>query len=225
MRLLLSMFFVLCACSINAQQTIQGNLFLGEFNSLTSGWGNLLHFRGTEYNTDDIWMGRYYVSSGKTDLRILIGDDNDNGDRFVLGNTLWNGQSYVWRDWFVVTNKGFVGIGGISYPQNALEVNGTIRAKEVRVETGWADFVFEPDYNLPSLKDVESHIKAHKHLPGIPTEAEVKKNGASLGEMNVKLLQKVEELTLYMIQQNKDMIQQSKEIESLKKEVQQLRGN
>lgn len=62
----------------------------------------------------------------------------------------------------------------------------------------------------------ESHIKTHKHLPGIPTEAEVKKNGANLGEMNVKLLQKIEELTLYMIKQNK-------EIETLKLEVQKLK--
>lgn len=118
-----------------------------------------------------------------------------------------------------VTFKWNTGIGiGTNNPQYKLDVNGTIRAKEVKVETGWADFVFAPDYQLPTLSEVEAHIKEHKHLPGIPTEAEVKENGTNLGEMNVKLLQKVEELTLYMIQQNK-------EIESLKKEVQQLRGN
>lgn len=215
-KLLFAVLFILCVCSISAQQTIQGGLYLGDFNSVKSGWGNLLHFRGTDYNTDDIWMGRYYVAKEKTDLRILIGDDDSNDDRFVIGNTHWNVPG-VWREWFVVTNKGRVGIGGVSYPDHALEVNGTIRAKEIKVETGWADFVFAPDYQLPTLGEVEAHIKEHKHLPGIPTEAEVKKDGANLGEMNVKLLQKVEELTLYMIQQNK-------EIDSLKKEVQQLRG-
>lgn len=216
-KFLLTVFFVLCVCSISAQKVINEDLYLGENNSITSGWGKKLFFRGTDYNQyDELYMGRYYVSLGKTDLRVTIGDDSGNDDRFVVGN-YFSDNVNVWRDLFVVTNKGWVGIGGVSYPQNALEVNGTIRAKEIKVETGWADFVFAPDYNLPSLREVESHIKEHRHLPGIPTEAEVKKNGANLGEMNVKLLQKVEELTLYMIQQNK-------EIESLKSEVQQLRG-
>lgn len=213
-KLLLTLFFVLCIGSISAQQTIQGNLILGQFNSVTSGWGNQLDFRGTSFETDEIYMGRYAMGSGKTDLRISLGDDWTGDDRFVIGNTHWDNNK--WHEWFVVSNNGRVGIGGVSNPQNALEVNGTIRAKEIKVETGWADFVFAPDYQLPTLGEVEAHIKEHKHLPGIPTEAEVKKDGANLGEMNVKLLQKVEELTLYMIQQNK-------EIESLKKEVQQLR--
>lgn len=118
-----------------------------------------------------------------------------------------------------ITFKWNTGIGiGTNNPQYKLDVNGTIRAKEVKVETGWADFVFSPDYSLPALSEVEAHIKEHKHLPGIPTEAEVKKNGANLGEMNVMLLQKVEELTLYMIQQHK-------EIEALKTEIQTLKGN
>lgn len=212
-KFLLTVFFVLCVCSINAQETIQGDLYLGSFNS-NIGWGNKLYFRGTTTADDEIYMGRYYVAANKTDLRISISDDWDGDDRFVIGNNHWDTKK--WHEWFVVSNNGKVGIG-VSNPSNALEVNGTIRAKEIKVETGWADFVFAPDYNLPSLREVESHIKEHRHLPGIPTEAEVKKNGANLGEMNVKLLQKVEELTLYMIQQNK-------EIESLKSEVQQLRG-
>lgn len=84
------------------------------------------------------------------------------------------------------------------------------------METGWADFVFADDYQLPSLGDVETCIKTQGHLPGIPTEAEVKKNGTNLGEMNVKLLQKIEELTLYMIQQSKEINRLSKEIDCLK---------
>lgn len=118
-------FFVMCVCSLSAQQTISGNLFLGEFNSVASGWGNALHFRGTAYNSDDIWMGRYAVANQKTDFRVYIGDDQDNDDRFVICNKTWNNPN-VWREWFVVTNKGRVGIGGVSYPQYELEVNGTI---------------------------------------------------------------------------------------------------
>ena len=80
-----------------------------------------------------------------------------------------------------------------------LAVNGTIRAKEIIVDTGWSDFVFQNGYSLPSLSEVEKFISANKHLPGIPTEAEVKKDGITLGNISSKLLQKIEELTLYVI--------------------------
>ncbi|MEN9918763.1 MAG: hypothetical protein RL662_1199 [Bacteroidota bacterium] len=85
-----------------------------------------------------------------------------------------------------------------------MEVAGTVRAKEVKVEaTGWADYVFDADYKLPKLEEVEAHIKEHKHLPEIPSQAQVQENGVDLLQMQVKLLQKIEELTLYSIEQNK----------------------
>jgi len=106
---------------------------------------------------------------------------------------------------------GNVGIGTLT-PKNKLDVNGTIHSKEVKVDmTGWSDFVFKKEYSLPTLTEVENHIKEKGHLENIPSEEEVLKNGINLGEMNVKLLQKIEELTLYSIQQ-------SKEIEILKEE-------
>lgn len=111
---------------------------------------------------------------------------------------------------------GNVGVG-VAQPTSKLDVNGTIRAKEVKIEaTGWADFVFSPDYQLKPLSEVENHIKAHKHLPDIPSETEVKENGISVGEMQTKLLQKIEELTLYVIEQDKKIAEQQKEIDNLK---------
>ena len=80
----------------------------------------------------------------------------------------------------------------------------------------WSDFVFRKEYNLPTLQEVEKHIAEKGHLENIPTEKEVLENGINLGEMNAKLLQKIEELTLYSIQQNKKIDEQAKEIESLK---------
>ncbi|SEO96928.1 hypothetical protein SAMN05444671_3850 [Flavobacterium sp. CF108] len=102
-------------------------------------------------------------------------------------------------------NLGNVGIG-INSPQNKLDVNGTIHAKEVKVDvTGWPDYVFKNNYNLPTLEEVEKHIKEKGHLENIPNEEEALENGISLGEMNAKLLQKIEELTLYIIKQNKEI--------------------
>ncbi|RPH31508.1 MAG: hypothetical protein EHM93_13400 [Bacteroidales bacterium] len=114
-------------------------------------------------------------------------------------------------------NTGNVGIGTTN-PTAKLAVNGNIKAKEVNVTLdGWADFVFHPTYKLRTLGEVEQFIKANSHLPEIPTAAEVKENGVSLGEMNAKLLQKVEELTLYMIEQQKIIEKQNLRIEKLEK--------
>jgi hypothetical protein len=112
--------------------------------------------------------------------------------------------------------NGNVGIG-TNNPKNKLDVNGTIHSKEVKVDmTGWSDFVFKKEYNLPTLEEVEKHIAEKGHLENIPSEEEVLKNGISLGEMNAKLLQKIEELTLYAIDQEKKIAVQEKEISALK---------
>ena len=109
--------------------------------------------------------------------------------------------------------QGNVGIG-ISNPQNKLDVNGTIHAKEVKVDmNGWADHVFDSEYKLKSLNDLEGFIRVHKHLPNIPSEKDVLDEGIFLGELNVKLLEKIEELTLYIIEQNKINTEQSKQFE------------
>ncbi len=96
-----------------------------------------------------------------------------------------------------------VGIGTQTPGDYRLAVNGPVRAKEIVVETGWSDFVFEPDYNLLPLDQVEAHIKEHGHLPDIPSALEVAEHGVKVGEMESKLLQKIEELTLHMIEMNK----------------------
>lgn len=94
-----------------------------------------------------------------------------------------------------------LGIGTSNIGDYKLAVNGKIRAKEIKVESNWADFVFKEDYHLLTLKEVEEFISENGYLPNMPSEAEVKENGIDLGEMNAKLLQKIEELTLYTIEQ------------------------
>lgn len=81
-----------------------------------------------------------------------------------------------------ISPGGNVGIGTTT-PSHKLAVNGTIRAKEVIVDTGWADYVFAADYRLAPLSEVEAHIRDKRHLPGIPTAAEVAEHGVSLGEI------------------------------------------
>ncbi|QJD96117.1 hypothetical protein HH214_09635 [Mucilaginibacter robiniae] len=114
-----------------------------------------------------------------------------------------------------IRGDGNVGIG-IDDPQAKLAVNGMIRSKEVKVETAnFPDYVFKSSYRLPSLEEVKTYIDKNKHLPEVPAAAEVEKEGMNLGEMNKVLLKKVEELTLYLIQQRKLMECQQLQINKL----------
>ncbi len=100
-----------------------------------------------------------------------------------------------------------------------LNVIGGILTDSVRAALvgDWADYVFADNYNLRPLPEVEQFIQSNKHLPGIPSADEVSKSGINLAEMNAKLLEKVEELTLYLLQQQKQLDQQQKQIDQLKK--------
>ncbi|MBC9795860.1 hypothetical protein [Sinomicrobium weinanense] len=137
------------------------------------------------------------------------------------------GPSYHWqrKGNGLFYTDGRVGIGTTDSSNWKLAVNGNIRAKEVKVETGWSDFVFEENYPLPTLEEVEQHIIKKGHLKDIPSAKEVEENGIFLGEMDAKLLQKIEELTLYIIKQQKVMKIQGEAIQELKKEIEQLKKN
>jgi hypothetical protein len=130
---------------------------------------------------------------------------------------------------FVVKSNGEVGIGTTNTAGNKLVVGGNtvidgrLVAKEIKVEAQTADFVFEEDYPLKPLSEVEQFVKENKHLPEIPSAKKMEKDGVNLAEMNKLLLQKVEELTLYMIEQNKKMNLQSEEISKLKLELQEVK--
>ena len=108
-------------------------------------------------------------------------------------------------------NDGNVGIGTTN-PTQKLSVNGTVQAKEVIVDSGWSDFVFDESYKLKALSETEAFIKTEKHLPGIPSAKEVAKQGVSVGEMQAKLLAKIEELTLHVIEQEKRLGTQSAQL-------------
>ncbi|MCG2612952.1 hypothetical protein LZZ85_01630 [Terrimonas sp. NA20] len=101
--------------------------------------------------------------------------------------------------------NGNIGIGTAPLTDHKLAVNGTALFTKVKVKafSNWPDYVFSPDYKLMPLKDVENYITQHRHLPGVVPAEDVEKNGLDLGENQAILLQKIEELTLYIIQQQK----------------------
>ncbi len=166
-----------------------------------------------------------FYPNGTNLLNWQVGANTNGFSIYDITNSKYN---------FTVSNSGNVGIGTIK-PTAKLAVNGKIHTKEIRVDlnlTDWADFVFYDDYKLPTLTEVENHIIEKGHLKDIPSAKEVAQNGIFLGQMDAKLLQKIEELTLYTIQQEKKIKtleaektkteKLEKEVETLKKLVSQL---
>jgi hypothetical protein len=153
-----------------------------------------LHIQGVDNNGTTATVK---VTSGSQNM-LIDGNEIDGNDGIYLNHN--NNKNVI-----LATGGGRVGIGTDNpHSTYKLSVNGKIRAKEIVVESGWADFVFDDDYALMPLEEVETYIHTHKHLPDIPSARDVEENGVSVGEMESKLLQKVEELTLYLIELKKE---------------------
>jgi hypothetical protein len=139
--------------------------------------------------------------------------------------TSLKGQNIAWQnvtgDVYLCSTSGNVGIGTTSPGTYKLSVEGTIGARRVKViapGAPWADYVFDSSYQLPSLQEVEHFIQRNKHLPEVPSAAEVKMNGIDLGDNQVTLLKKIEELTLYIITQEKQLDRQKQELDTQKQQ-------
>lgn len=118
------------------------------------------------------------------------------------------------------SQNAVVKIGHNNYGNTVnLLVGGQIKAEEVLVvQDVWADHVFSDDYRLRSLSELKAFIETHNHLPGIPDEEEVKEQGVNIAEMNSKLLEKVEELTLYILEQQEQLDVLKQELKRIKDE-------
>jgi len=139
----------------------------------------------------------------------LLNFNPNNGDIYfgVDPNVAAGAGSLLSATSILLMNKnGDVAIGTSNTSSGyKLTVNGNVRTKEVVVETGWADYVFDDSYKLRNLDEVAVHIQQHKHLPGIPSAKEIETNGLKMGAMQVKMMEKIEELTLYVIDLNKEI--------------------
>lgn len=152
----------------------------------------------------------------------IYGEDPGRNGLTLFKIDYRNGSS-SWTN-ALTLEKGFLGIGTTN-PSEMLTVKGTVLAEEVRVTSNVpsSDYVFELDYDLKSIEEVESFIKENKHLPDIPSAAEFKENGVGLGEMDDMLLRKIEELTLYVIEQSTELKGYREKLKELKKENGELR--
>jgi hypothetical protein len=167
-----------------------------------SGWGGLR-------------IARADPSTANYDGNWAIGYNANTGNDFSISNQIGNVQSdYIFHINAVTKNVGI----GTSTPSEKLAVNGTIKAKEIKVSMeGWPDYVFASRYKISALSELEKYIKLNNHLPEIPSAKEAEAHGVELGEMNKLLLKKIEELTLYVIELKKESIEQQKQLDQLKK--------
>ncbi|MBU2912951.1 tail fiber protein [Reichenbachiella agariperforans] len=181
------------------------------------GTGNLVRFESSDNSTDA--ESTLLLNVGNTS-RAMIQWHKQSSSSFAGGISFGTRGHDGLNQRMYINNDGNVGIGTSDTGTHKLAVGGSIGAREIKVEaSGWSDFVFEKDYELRTLEEVERHIMTKGHLPEIPNEIEVSENGINLGKMDAKLLQKIEELTLYLIEQNKRIDKLEAKNARLEKEI------
>ena len=159
-----------------------------------------------------------WFNSSQNNNKWLMHVGSDFGGAFALYSNVGPVPSLVLTPGN--NGTGQVGIGTLKLPAGyKLAVGGRVICEEVKVQlqNAWPDYVFAPNYDLQPLEAVEAHIKEKQHLPGIPSACEVEENGISVGEMQTKMMEKIEELTLYLIELKKDNTSLRQEVENLKR--------
>lgn len=216
-------------------QTGHSNIFIGSYAGGENDGSNNL-FLGTlaggeNYSSNSVIIGNNVGYFGDTNNQLFIDNLAYNQISDELPPLIWGNFT---QDQLKFNAKVGVGYGFGNYPTTTggvdissynLFVKGGILTEEVRVslQNTWADYVFKKDYKLPTLKEVENHIAQKGHLINVPSAEEVKNNGIELGEMAKIQQEKIEELTLYIIEQNKINEKQAKELEKQNQEIDELK--
>lgn len=219
----------------SSQPGVANSIFVSGFTGLgTSTPADRLHVVGNETLDGNLkfvsgLQSIQFANPGSTPapMMYMLASGTSNTTRMVLAHSPafpnWGLQYIDATDQFnfigsgsskmsINLASGNVGIGTTN-PNYKLSVNGAIQAKEVRVETGWADYVFENNYPLRPLAEVEQFVQKNKHLPGIASAREIQENGLPVGAMQTKMMEKIEELTLYVISLQKQVDQLQKELQ------------
>ncbi|MBO9613069.1 MAG: hypothetical protein J7619_10265 [Dyadobacter sp.] len=172
--------------------TGEANVALG----INAGSGNITGngniFIGTAAGSAETGSNKLYIANSNTSNPLIKGD-------FSNGTLIFNGKVGVSTSTFPTT------VGTADVSAYKLFVKGGILTEEVRIRTGWADYVFAPGYQLKDLASVEKYINKNGHLPNVPSAKTVEESGLSLGEIAKVQQEKIEELTLYLIEQNKKL--------------------
>ena len=171
---------------------------------------------GATFRMIDVASGADWKFKSASTAAFKLRDQAMATDVITIERTLAAPNNGTLNALFIKAN-GNVGIGTAN-PTVKLAVNGKVNCKEVEVTiTGWSDFVFKPGYKLRSLDEVESFINTNKHLPDVPSESTVLSQGTNLGAMDAILLQKIEELTLYVIDLKKQNDELQVKVKNLEK--------
>ncbi|PQJ15314.1 galactose-binding domain-containing protein [Aureicoccus marinus] len=180
---------------LNTEYINSGNNFASAKISMHRGTNGTGHFEIQRTAGNGAYMGN------------LLRYKDAEGWRFFTANSNTSTSSSLQMQ---ISHQGNVSIGTLLVGDWKLAVDGKIRAREIRVDNdAWPDFVFVSDYDLPTLDEIRNFIKKYGHLPAVPSAKEVEEEGVELGEMNKILLQKIEELTLYIL----ELDEQVKELE------------
>lgn len=197
-----------------------------------------LHVAQDNTNNQNLVLGKF-TSFGPTGGSAIVNLTYNSTTANLEVNSTYSGSNFrygTYGDFNIeneITTPDFGAINFITNkkvqlaikPNGNASLQGKLEAKELKVTlTPTADFVFDEKYDLPTLEEVEKHIKEKKHLPEIASAKVMEKEGVNVGEFQIKLLQKIEELTLYSIDQNKQIKQQAEQLKHLKDENEALKA-
>lgn len=168
---------------------------------------------GVYGNLKGAWSGNNSVNGGFAGA--VVGVDEINGSSTFGG--FFRGKGYFSQKVSIGTLNMPTTVGGANISSYNLFVKGGILSDEVRVRTGWADYVFDDTYVLTPLYEVEAFINENNHLPNVPSATTVEEEGLSIGEITKIQQEKIEELTLYIIAQQKQLDELKKQVELLQK--------
>jgi hypothetical protein len=241
MKYIITLSFLALGCGLRAQQPfidIDGILksskyYLGTNLGLFSDAGvqsSMQTYWGLKLVGNTQQTPQSYTSSNigsPDDFSVMIPNQQSSKTGLIIRGALGQtGNLVQWQDYSgktlgVIRADGSLGIGVTNFGSYSLAVNGDIVVKKIRVTQGtsgaWPDYVFDPSYKLPSLDSIEAYISLRRHLPGLPSARTVKEQGLDLADSQAILLKKIEELTLYIIQLNKQVKEQAKALQKYRR--------